>query len=115
MLIALPRPGGHLQPSPYLTLSPVVSFCRAKSVTDVKIDFGKVPTSIYNWEVFFHNPLLVATQLSQAQRFEEAQRWFHLIFDPTTNEPGLGARSTLLALSAVPRSRKGDAIDDLLE
>jgi hypothetical protein len=57
------------------------------SVTQVDIDFGRVPTSIYNWEVFFHIPLLVATQLSRAQRFEEAQRWFHLIFDPTTNDP----------------------------
>jgi receptor-binding and translocation channel-forming TcA subunit of Tc toxin/ABC toxin-like protein/neuraminidase-like protein len=57
------------------------------SVTQVDIDFGKAPTSIYNWEVFFHIPLLVATQLSRAQRFEEAQRWFHLIFDPTTDDP----------------------------
>ncbi|MCP4407030.1 MAG: hypothetical protein GY807_04590 [Gammaproteobacteria bacterium] len=37
----------------------------------------------YNWELFFHIPLLVATRLSQNQRFEEAQRWFHYIFDPT--------------------------------
>lgn len=57
------------------------------SVTQIGIDFEKVPTSSYNWEVFFHIPLLVATQLSQAQRFEEAQRWFHLIFDPTTDDP----------------------------
>jgi hypothetical protein len=40
--------------------------------------------AIYNWELFFHIPLLIATRLSQNQRFEEAQRWFHFIFDPTT-------------------------------
>jgi hypothetical protein len=40
--------------------------------------------SIYNWELFFHVPLLIATRLSQNQRFEDAQRWFHFIFDPTT-------------------------------
>jgi hypothetical protein len=39
--------------------------------------------SIYNWELFFHIPLLVADRLSKNQRFEEARRWFHYIFDPT--------------------------------
>jgi hypothetical protein len=38
---------------------------------------------IYNWELFFHIPLLIAARLSSNQRFEEAQRWFHFIFDPT--------------------------------
>ncbi|WP_438010622.1 neuraminidase-like domain-containing protein [Sorangium sp. So ce321] len=38
----------------------------------------------YNWELFFHAPLLIADRLSENQRFEEAQRWFHTIFDPTT-------------------------------
>jgi Tc toxin complex TcA C-terminal TcB-binding domain/Neuraminidase-like domain/Salmonella virulence plasmid 28.1kDa A protein/Putative peptidoglycan binding domain len=37
----------------------------------------------YNWELFFHVPLLIADRLSKNQRFEEAQRWFHFIFDPT--------------------------------
>ncbi len=36
----------------------------------------------YNWELFFHLPLLIAQHLSRNQRFEEAQRWFHAIFDP---------------------------------
>ena len=39
--------------------------------------------SLYNWEIFFHVPLFLATRLSQNQRFEEAMRWFHFIFDPT--------------------------------
>ncbi|NJL54920.1 hypothetical protein HC928_06815 [bacterium] len=39
--------------------------------------------SIYNWELFFHIPLLVADRLTKNQRFEEAQRWFHYIFNPT--------------------------------
>jgi hypothetical protein len=37
----------------------------------------------YNWEIFFHAPLLIATRLSRNQRFEEARRWFHFMFDPT--------------------------------
>lgn len=43
---------------------------------------------LYNWELFFHIPLLIATRLSSNQRFEEAQRWFHYIFDPTGSAGG---------------------------
>ncbi|MGZ5029144.1 MAG: Tc toxin subunit A-related protein [Methylobacter sp.] len=39
--------------------------------------------SIYNWELFFHIPLLIATRLSQNQKFDEARKWFHYLFDPT--------------------------------
>ena len=42
--------------------------------------------SLYNWELFFHTPFLIALQLSKNQRFEEAQRWFHFIFDPTSTD-----------------------------
>ncbi len=37
----------------------------------------------YNWELFFHVPLLIATRLTQNQRFEEALTWFHYMFNPT--------------------------------
>ena len=42
--------------------------------------------SLYNWELFFHAPLLIADRLSKNQRFEDAQKWFHYIFDPTESE-----------------------------
>ncbi|WP_223595660.1 neuraminidase-like domain-containing protein [Neobacillus bataviensis] len=42
--------------------------------------------AIYNWEIFFHAPMMIACKLSQNQRFEEAMRWFHYIFDPTNIE-----------------------------
>ncbi len=41
--------------------------------------------SLYNWELFFHIPLLIAARLNQDQRYEESQRWFHHVFDPTTD------------------------------
>jgi len=41
--------------------------------------------SIYNWELFFHAVLMIADRLSKNQRFPEAQKAFHYIFDPTTN------------------------------
>jgi hypothetical protein len=44
--------------------------------------------SIYNWELFFHAPLLIAVHLSQNQKFQDAQNWFHYIFNPTDNSPG---------------------------
>jgi peptidoglycan hydrolase-like protein with peptidoglycan-binding domain len=39
--------------------------------------------SSYNWELFFHAPLLIADRLTKNQRFEEAAKWFHYIFNPT--------------------------------
>jgi hypothetical protein len=44
--------------------------------------------SIYNWELFFHVPLLIAIHLSQNQKFQDAQNWFHYIFDPTDDSSG---------------------------
>ncbi len=44
------------------------------------------PYANYNWELFFHIPLTIAVHLSKNQRFAEAQRWFHYIFDPTSND-----------------------------
>ena len=39
--------------------------------------------AVYNWELFYHVPITIAIHLSKNQRFEEAQRWFHYVFDPT--------------------------------
>ena len=44
--------------------------------------------SAYNWELFFHVPLTIAMQLSKNQRFADAQRWFHYLFDPTDDSDG---------------------------
>lgn len=65
--------------SPLLPYNP-----SAESYPEETINF-KLNSSygLYNWELFFHIPLLVADRLSKNQRYEEAQRWFHYIFDPT--------------------------------
>jgi hypothetical protein len=39
--------------------------------------------SQYNWELFYHGPMLIAQTLSNNQQFEEAMRWYHYIFNPT--------------------------------
>ena len=54
------------------------------------VDFtsdGTGAYSLYNWELFFHIPLLIATSLSRNQQFEDAQTWFHYIFNPTNDAP----------------------------
>jgi hypothetical protein len=51
-------------------------------VEDVDFEYDGA-YSVYNWELFFHAPLLIAVSLSRNQRFEDAQQWFHYIFDPT--------------------------------
>ncbi|MEX8518445.1 MAG: neuraminidase-like domain-containing protein [Leptothrix sp. (in: b-proteobacteria)] len=45
-------------------------------------------TSIYNFELFFYAPFAIACALNKNQRFEEAQQWFHYIFDPTDAKEG---------------------------
>lgn len=54
-----------------------------KHEIDVSLDG---PYAIYNWELFFHAPVLIAVHLSKNQRFAEAQRWFHRVFDPTSTD-----------------------------
>jgi receptor-binding and translocation channel-forming TcA subunit of Tc toxin len=44
--------------------------------------------SIYNWELFYHVPITIAMHLSKNQRFADAQRWFHYVFDPTDDSEG---------------------------
>ncbi|PRT40155.1 Tc toxin subunit A-related protein [Bacillus wiedmannii] len=42
----------------------------------------KLPYSLYNWELFFHTPILLADALSKTQQYEEAMKWFHFVFNP---------------------------------
>lgn len=49
---------------------------------DVNFDAGEC-YSQYNWELFYFIPLMIALRLSANQKFEDAMRWFHYIFDPT--------------------------------
>lgn len=47
--------------------------------------------SVYNWELFFHLPTLIARRLKTEGRHREAIRWLSLVFDPTSREP-IGTR-----------------------
>jgi hypothetical protein len=54
-------------------------------VSDLAFD-NKLPYACYNWEVFFHAPLMIADQLSKQHKFEEAERWLRFVFDPTDHQ-----------------------------
>jgi peptidoglycan hydrolase-like protein with peptidoglycan-binding domain len=81
------RPFAHA-PSPTTAALGYQTFFNADSsiVTWVEpteeIDFNGA-YAIYNWELFFHIPMLIADKLTSNQRFDEARRWLHYIFDPT--------------------------------
>jgi len=38
---------------------------------------------VYNWELFFHIPMLLADRLTKERRYEVALRWYHAVFNPT--------------------------------
>src|SRR5262249_50722342 len=66
----------------------------------------------YNWELFFHIPFLVATQLGKNQRFAEAQKWFQFIFDPTASgDGGLSPQRFWKTLPFFEASREDYAAD----
>ena len=56
------------------------------------------PYANYNWELFYHIPVAVAVYLSKNQRFAEAQRWFHLVFDPTSTEKVAAGKAGIVQL-----------------
>ncbi len=58
-----------------------------------RIDFNlSHPYGMYNNEMFFYIPMLVATRFMQDQQFERARDWFHYIFDPTCTQGTGGSR-----------------------
>lgn len=44
--------------------------------------------SLYNWELFYHVPMFVASLLVQKKQFQEALIWYEYIFNPTDNSGG---------------------------
>jgi hypothetical protein len=72
------------------------------------------PYANYNWELFFHIPLTVAVHLSKNQRFAEAQRWFHFIFDPTANDTSVNIPERYWRFLAFRTAGGAKGIDELL-
>ena len=68
----------------------------------------------YNWELLFHIPLTIAVHLSKNQRFAEAQRWFHYIFDPACDDQFDPAERRFWKFIAFRKQGSGKQIDELL-
>lgn len=66
------------------TYSPAPVVDSKYPVSNMQFAFSD-PYSMYNWEVFFHAPMMIAQGLTQNQQFAAAQKWFHYIFDPTSS------------------------------
>ncbi len=43
--------------------------------------------ALYNWELFYHAPLMIGMRLSENQQFEDADKWFKYIFNPADASP----------------------------
>ena len=78
-----------------------------------KIDTGVGgPYANYNLEFLYHLPIAVAVHLSNNQRFAEAQKWFHLVFDPTNTDTSIAAPQRFWTsfvfndAASVPRSNR---------
>ena len=57
------------------------------TLLDMEIDLSiGGPYANYNWELLYHIPVMIAVHLSSNQRFAEAQKWFHYVFDPTCTD-----------------------------
>jgi peptidoglycan hydrolase-like protein with peptidoglycan-binding domain len=83
------HPGQFTAKAPFSFLATYqpLSTIRYETAESEHLDFTRSgPYSLYNWELFFHAPLMIACRLSQNQRFEEAMQWFHYIFDPTNTQ-----------------------------
>jgi hypothetical protein len=108
--------------------TPLNSNTVSVTLEDEGIDVGiGGPYANYNWELLYHIPVMIAVHLSNNQRFAEAQKWFHLVFDPTSTDTsvpppqrfwksfvfsggaGIENISTLLSLLSTPDSQLGPA------
>lgn len=60
----------------------------------------------YNWEIFYHIPMMIAQRLFEASRFADALRWLHFIFDPSrrSDDPEAGDFWRIKPFAGVPLS-----------
>jgi hypothetical protein len=66
---------------PRMEFGPQIDHHRISSGLDFRGGLGP-----YFQEVFFHAPFLIANHLNATQQFEQAQHWYHYLFDPTTSD-----------------------------
>lgn len=63
----------------------------APDVGETALDFTPGSSgaySLYNWELFYHAPMFVASLLAQNQRYSDAMTWLEYVFDPADSSGG---------------------------
>jgi hypothetical protein len=78
-------------PSQHPVATPYPGTANAPDPGETALDFAPGSTgaySLYNWEVFYHLPMYVASLLLQNQKYQEAMNWLQYIFNPTDNSSG---------------------------
>ena len=66
--------------SPFEAANPVT----AGTASQERLDLSQGGAyALYNWELFFHIPMLVAGRLARQQSFAQALAWYRQVFDPT--------------------------------
>jgi len=62
-------------------LAPSSAVERPLPLPTVEFGYGTA-CGVYNWELFFHVPMIIGDRLSQELRFEDAMKWYHYVFYP---------------------------------
>jgi len=60
---------------------PSLSYVLPAFIPQKTLEFSG-PNKVYNWELLFHIPHLIADGLNQNRKFEIARDWYHYIFNP---------------------------------
>jgi hypothetical protein len=77
-----PGPGARIVFSFILAYQPTANVDGRYPIEEMDYSYSGA-YSQYNWELFFHAPLLIAQRLTQNQQFADAKKWLEYIFDPT--------------------------------
>lgn len=67
---------------PFERLMPTKNVVPPKAEDGAQIDFEGLYAE-YNWELFYHIPILIAQNFRSNFLHEDSLKWFHYIFDPT--------------------------------
>ena len=79
---------GSFAPVTYPNALPVPVTDNTPGLPREDVDFDpRSGYSLYNWELFFHAPLMIAERLDQNQQFEAAETWYRYIFNPSDTSP----------------------------
>ncbi len=107
----LPQPGGRLSRTGPLALT-TGGILDERAQSKFTFD-NRLPYVGYNWEVFFHAPLLIADHLSKQHKFEDAERWLRCVFDPTSSDADTDAKRFLKFRVFKELDLNQQVIDDL--